>query len=74
MVGVPQSRAGRFHRARRDTVQYLSLHPLGPTAEMLRHNVGPTGDPDDVVLNLWTALLDIDVVAASTSTTAPGTG
>jgi hypothetical protein len=29
---------------------------------MLRHNVGPDGDPDDVVLNLWTAVLDIDDV------------
>jgi hypothetical protein len=35
---------------------------LGPAAEMLRHNVGPDGDPDDVVLNLWTAVLDIDDV------------
>jgi hypothetical protein len=29
---------------------------------MLRHNVGPSGDPDDVVLNLWTAVVDIDGV------------
>jgi hypothetical protein len=43
-------------------VQYLSLHPLGPAAEMLRHNVGPDGDPDDVLLNLWTAVIDIDDV------------
>ncbi|HWF70543.1 MAG TPA: RES family NAD+ phosphorylase [Mycobacterium sp.] len=56
----PSSRAGRFHRARSDTVQYLSLHPLGPAAEMLRHNLGPTGNPDDVVLNLWTAVVDVD--------------
>lgn len=55
----PSSRAGRFHRARTDTVQYLSLHPLGPAAEFLRHNVGPGGDPDDVTLNLWTALVDV---------------
>lgn len=60
----PSARSGRFHRARTDTVQYLSLHPLGPAAEMLRHNVGPTGDPDDVVLNLWTAVVDIDDVVA----------
>jgi hypothetical protein len=58
----PSSRDGRFHRAGHDTVQYLSLHPLGPAAEMLRHNVGPDGDPDDVVLNLWTAVIDIDDV------------
>lgn len=59
----PSSREGRFHRAGQDTVQYLSLHPLGPAAEMLRHNVGPGGDPDEVVLNLWTAVIDIDSVA-----------
>jgi hypothetical protein len=57
----PSPRAGRFHRGRNDTVQYLSLHPLGPAAEMLRHNLGPSGDPDDVVLNLWTAMVDVDV-------------
>jgi RES domain len=43
-------------------MQYLSLHPLGPAAEMLRHHVGPDGDPDDVILNLWTAVVDIDDV------------
>lgn len=58
----PGSRAGRFHRASSETVQYLSLHPLGPAAEILRHNVGPHGHPDDVVLNLWCADLDIDAV------------
>lgn len=58
----PSSRAGRFHRAGHDTVQYLSLHPLGPAAEMLRHNLGPGGDPDEVFLNLWTAVLDLDDV------------
>ena len=47
---APSSREGRFHRAGQDTVQYCSLHPLGPAAEMLRHNVGPDGDPDDVVV------------------------
>src|SRR3977135_2435793 len=58
----PTSREGRFHRAGQDTVQYLSLHPLGPAADTLRHNLGPDGDPDDVVLNLWTAVVDIDDV------------
>jgi hypothetical protein len=58
----PSSRSGRFHRAASDTVQYLCVHPLGPAAEMLRHNVGPNGDPDQVVLNLWAAVLDIDHV------------
>lgn len=56
----PSSRVGRFHHARSQTVQYLSMHPLGPAAEMLRHNVGPAGNPDDVVLNLWTAVIDVD--------------
>lgn len=56
----PSSRAGRFHRARSETVQYLSLHPLGPAAEMLRHHLGPQGNPDDIVLNLWTAVVDVD--------------
>lgn len=60
----PSSRPGRFHRGRVDTVQYLCLHPLGPAAEMLRHQIGPAGDPDHLVLNLWTAIIDIpDVVA-----------
>ncbi|MGH9056638.1 MAG: RES family NAD+ phosphorylase [Acidimicrobiales bacterium] len=56
----PSSRDGRFHRAGVDTVQYLCLHPLGPAAEMLRHNVGPAGDPDDVLLNLWSAAVDLN--------------
>jgi hypothetical protein len=42
---LPSSGWGRFHRPGQDTVQYLSLHPLGPAAEMLRHNMGPAGDP-----------------------------
>jgi RES domain len=29
---------------------------------MLRQHVGPGGDPDDVLLNLWTAVIDIDDV------------
>lgn len=58
----PSSREGRFHRAGQDTVQYLSLHPLGPAAEVLRHNVGPHGDPDDIVLNLWASVVDVDDV------------
>lgn len=56
----PSSRHGRFHRATRDTVQYLSLHPLGPAAEFLRHNVGPLGDPDHALVNLWAADVDVD--------------
>lgn len=58
----PSSRSGRFNRATQDTVQYLCLHPLGPAADMLRHNVGPSGDPDEVILNLWTAVIDVSDV------------
>lgn len=58
----PSSREGRFHRAGLDAVQYLCLHPLGPAAEMLRHHVGPNGNPDDLILNLWTAVVDMDGV------------
>lgn len=58
----PSSRPGRYHRAGKDTVQYLCLHPLGPAAEMLRHNVGPDGNADEVRLNLWAATLDLDDV------------
>lgn len=57
---LPSPAPGRFHRPGQDIVQYLSLHPLGPAAEMLRHNVGPGGDPDQVLLNLWTAQVDLD--------------
>lgn len=59
---LPSPGQGRFHRQGQDIVQYLSLHPLGPAAEMLRHNLGPDGDPDDVLLNLWTATVDVDEV------------
>jgi hypothetical protein len=59
---LPSRAQGRFHRPGHDIVQYLSLHPLGPAAEMLRHNSGPDGDPDDVLLNLWTATVDVDEV------------
>jgi hypothetical protein len=58
----PNSRRGRFHRALEHPTHYWSLHPLGPAAEMLRHNVGPAGvdDADTVTLNLWVAALDGD--------------
>jgi hypothetical protein len=29
---------------------------------MLRQHVGPDGDPDDVLLNLWAAVIDVDDV------------
>jgi RES domain-containing protein len=58
----PSSREGRFHRAGIDTVQYLALHPLAPAAEVLRHNVGPAGDADDILLNLWAAAVDLEGV------------
>lgn len=60
----PSSRPGRFHRGHQDTVQYLCLHPLGPAAEMLRHQIGPDGDPDHLLLNLWTAIIDVPGVVS----------
>lgn len=57
---IPSPSDGRFHNAGLDTVQYLALHPLGPAAEMLRHQIGPMGDPDDLLLNLWTAVVDVE--------------
>lgn len=67
----PSSRSGRFHRSGEDTVQYLCLHPLGPAAEILRHHVGPEGDPDEVTLNLWSAIVDVgDVVEIDFDNTA----
>jgi hypothetical protein len=56
----PSSRSGRFNRAPFETVQYLCLHPLGPAAEMVRHDVGPSGSPDTVVLNLWVVRASVD--------------
>lgn len=56
----PSSRSGRFNRAPFDTVQYLCLHPLGPSAEMLRHNVGPAGDPDTTILNLCVLRVSVE--------------
>jgi len=59
VVGVSEFTAGSFHRGRLETVQYLCLHPLGPAAEMLRHQIGPGGDSDHLRLNLWTAIVDV---------------
>lgn len=60
----PSSRPGRFHRDHQDTTQYWCLHPLGPAAEMLRHQIGPDGDPDHLQLNLWTAIIELpDAIA-----------
>jgi hypothetical protein len=56
----PSAYPGRFHKAGGQTVQYLSRHPLGPAAEMLRHAFFNGGDPNDLKLNLWTAVLEID--------------
>lgn len=58
----PSGRDGRFHRARFDTAQYWSLHPLGPAAEILRRDLGPRGDPDEVLLDLWAASIDVEGV------------
>jgi hypothetical protein len=58
----PNSRSGRYHRALEHPTQYLSLHPLGPAAEVLRHHVGLAGarDYDTVLLNLWAVSLEDD--------------
>lgn len=58
-----QKSAGRFHRVGGLTVQYLSCHPMGPAAEMLRHHLRGGGDPDDLVLNLWTAVVEVETCA-----------
>src|SRR2546423_8252865 len=65
----PSSRQGRFHRAQSQTVQYLSLHPLGPSAEMLRHNVGPGGDPTifDSTCGRWTQTSTTSSTSLSTT-------
>lgn len=58
---IPSARAGRFNRPFEDEpTQYLALHPLGPTAELLRHQLrGPDVDLADTILaNLWAALID----------------
>lgn len=60
----PSRRQGRFHRALRETTQYLCLHPLGPAAEFLRHHLGPDGvsAADTAQLNLWAAMIETDGV------------
>jgi RES domain len=50
----PNARPGRYHR-RGQIAQYLSLHPLGPAAEIVRNQLGVYGADrvEDIVLNLW---------------------
>ncbi len=60
---VPSTREGRFNRAHEaDPTQYLALHPLGPAAELLRHQLrGPDPDRADTILaNLWAMLVDAE--------------
>jgi RES domain-containing protein len=57
----PSRRAGRFHRALDAVTQYLALHPLGPSAEVVTHAFGRGVAPDDVAalrLQLWAVLVD----------------
>jgi hypothetical protein len=66
---MPSSRPGRFNRAfEAEATQYLSLHPLGPTAERLRHGLsGP--DPalaDQILINLFAGIVDDDRVQVIT--------
>lgn len=67
---VPSGRAARFHRALDEPTQYLCLHPLGPAAELLRHQVGYEGrhEVDTVILDLWAVLVDTDVVTVDFDT------
>lgn len=60
---IPSTREGRFNRAYEDLpTQYLALHPLGPMAELLRHELrGPEPDRADMVLaNLWALLVEAE--------------
>lgn len=60
---IPSTREGRFNRGyEEDPTQYLALHPLGPTAELLRHQLrGPDVDRADTIqANLWAVLLDAE--------------
>lgn len=60
---IPSRREGRFNGAHEDDpTQYLALHPLGPTAELLRHQLrGPDSDRVDTILvNLWAVLVDTE--------------
>lgn len=60
---IPSTREGRFNRAyEEEPTQYLALHPLGPTAELLRHQLrGPDPDHADRILaNLWAVLVDAE--------------
>ena len=57
----PSRRAGRFHRALDSVTQYLALHPLGPSAEVVTHAFGHDVAPEDVAtlrLDLWAVLVD----------------
>lgn len=58
----PNSLPGRFHRLGDEPTQYWCLHPLGPSAEMLRHHLGRDSVDalDGVRLNLWAARLPAD--------------
>lgn len=58
---MPSTREGRFNGAdEEEPTQYLALHPLGPTAELLRKQLrGPDPDhADRMRTNLWAVLVD----------------
>jgi RES domain len=60
---IPSAREGRFNRAyEEEPTQYLALHPLGPTAELLRDQLrGPDlGRADTLLANLWAVLVDTE--------------
>ena len=60
---IPSSRDSRFSAPfEDDATQYLALHPLGPTAELLRHSLrGPDLDrADSLLANLWAVLAEVE--------------
>ena len=52
--------AGRYNYPGRESTQYLCWHPLGVTAEFLRH-LGPeaAGDLEEMRLRLWAMQVDL---------------
>jgi hypothetical protein len=62
---IPSTREGRFNGVHEeDPTQYLALHPLGPTAELLRHQLRgvDVNRADTILLNLWAVLVDAEGV------------
>jgi hypothetical protein len=74
---LPNTRPGRFHLPDEgSSTQYLSLHPLGPAAERLRHELtGPdVAAADTMVLNLWAIDAEVEAVTPIGFADAAGFG